>query len=346
MKNKVLIRVDGNEVIASGHVMRCLSIARQIKKQNGEAVFVTADEKPRQMIEEAGFECRVLGTDYRTPGTEVEIIRNVLKSENAGVLLVDSYFVTEEYFSGLKDLAKLVYIDDYLNKSFPVSSLVHYSVFEGTERAEELYTGKKLPDLLFGGKYAPLREEFSTNRITIRKDVKKVLITTGGADHLGMSLRLLDKIKSQPYFDMITWQVISGRFNTHLAQLREFAKEYDQVEILVNVQNMAERMRECDVAISASGTTLYELAAVGVPTICFEVADNQKGAENWETQGYMMYAGNAEEDMEACLNRCLGCLETYIHGYEERRIRSERLNTVVDGKGAERIAEYLLKDFG
>ena len=172
--------------------------------------------------------------------------------------------------------------------------MVHYSVFEGTHRAEELYRGKDLPELLFGGAYAPLREEFSVNRITVRNDVRKVLITTGGADLLGMSLRLLNRIRTQPYFDKIVWQIVSGRFNTHLPQLEESAEEYDNVEILVNVQNMAERMRECDVAISASGTTLYELAAVGVPTICFEVADNQKGAESWEKWGYMLYAGNAE----------------------------------------------------
>ena len=46
--------------------------------------------------------------------------------------------------------------------------------------------------------------------------------------------------------------------------------------------------------------------------------------------------------MEACLDRCCRQLETYINGYEERKIRSERIKKVVDGKGAGRIAEYLL----
>lgn len=341
MKNKVFIRVDGNEIIASGHVMRCLSIAAQIRKLGAEAVFITADHNPQPVIVEAGFTCKVLDSDYSRLESEIDRMRELLAVEKAKVLLVDSYFVTKTYFSRLADLVKIVYIDDFLNTPYSVSGLIHYSVFEGKERANALYRALPRPKLLFGGMYAPLREEFSNSNMVIRQQVRTVLITTGGADRLGMSIHLLEKLKEQSYFNEITVRIISGRFNQNLEQLNKIAEGLGNVEILVNVRNMAERMMESDVVISASGTTLYELAAVGVPSICFEVADNQKGAEIWEKEGLMLYGGNAEIDLSACLRNCIKHLETYINHYEERFGRSQKMRTLVDGKGAMRIAAYL-----
>lgn len=41
-------------------------------------------------------------------------------------------------------------------------------------------------------------------------------------------------------------------------------------------KKMSELMQQCDMAVSAAGSTLYELCACGMPTITYVLADNQK----------------------------------------------------------------------
>ena len=41
----VWIRTDGNEEMASGHLVRCLTIAKALIKHGGKAHFLLSDEK-------------------------------------------------------------------------------------------------------------------------------------------------------------------------------------------------------------------------------------------------------------------------------------------------------------
>lgn len=88
---------------------------------------------------------------------------------------------------------------------------------------------------------------------------------------------------------------------------------------------------------------MYELCACGIPTICLEVADNQEGAVNWERKDYMQYAGNAYKDMDLCVEKCVEALRMYTKQQQIRKRKSERMQELVDGNGAKRIAEYIHK---
>ena len=104
---------------------------------------------------------------------------------------------------------------------------------------------------------------------------------------------------------------------------------------------MSDYMKDCDVALSAAGSTLYELCACGTPTICFEIASNQEGSQIWEDRGYMLYAGNAAKNMDACIKACIEHLMWYSDNYDKRRRMSCEMQKLVDGKGSERVAKYI-----
>ena len=72
-----------------------------------------------------------------------------------------------------------------------------------------------------------------------------------------------------------------------------------------------------------------------------EIADNQEGAVCWQEKGYMQYAGNAYKDMDECLNNCEVALINYQSNLEKRQTVSKRMQSLVDGKGAIRIAEHI-----
>ena len=108
-------------------------------------------------------------------------------------------------------------------------------------------------------------------------------------------------------------------------------------------------MEEADLAVSAGGTTLYELAAMGVPTITYSFADNQlRNVYQFMEDDLMDYAGDGREEKNivketdiSVEERILKFYHLYDRDREMRKERSRRLQQMIDGKGAERIAALL-----
>jgi len=373
----IYIRVDGNETIATGHVMRCLSIAVQLKKMGCNVIFLTADDKPKELITSRGFTLDVLHTTWDQMDNEAEILCRYLNDHDAGILMIDSYQVTPGYLSALSRIVNVIYIDDLKRFAYPVHTVINYSVWAREEDYIRIYQNP-LPRFLTGGSYIPLREEFAHIKRTINPDVNNILITMGGTDSYNVIGKLLHRIfdrtsnsdqtnnseqtirsnqeashdhpsiethdfrpEDAKVLPSMEYHVIVGIFNQNKEELYAIAKQYPNIHLHENVSNMSNYMRQCDIAISAGGSTLYELCACGTPTIVMEIADNQNGAQIWQDHDYMLYAGNIVKEEETCLAACLSHLNTYINNYQLRRSFSERMQNLVDGKGAERIAEYL-----
>ncbi len=339
---RICIRVDGNEIIATGHVMRCLSIAEQLRKLGAEVIFLVADERPCALIKAKGFRVDVLHTIWDNLSSETEMLCDYIKKQEVEVLLLDTYYVTVEYLQNLSQYTKIVYIDDLAKFLYPVQALVHYWAFADVDQYAKPYrlAGRNV-DFLIGGEYVPLREEFAYQPYEVRPEVQNVLVTTGGTDRLNVAGNLLDCIVKNQQLSRLEYHVIVGCFNQNKNGLYQMAERYSNIHLHENVNNMAEWMRKCDVAVSAAGTTIYELCACGIPSVCLEIAQNQEGAVTWEREGYMFYAGNAYKDMNQCMEICVESLLKLQNSYKIRKEKSRRMQSLVDGNGARRIAEYI-----
>lgn len=340
---KIFVRVDGNEILATGHVMRCLSIAEALRKLGEEVVFVVADDRPRELISSKNFQMDVLNTTWDDLNQEAKILCEYINKNHVNVLLLDSYYVTKEYLQILSQYTKIIYIDDLKRFDYPVNTIIHYSPFAKEEEYRRIYKEEgRFPRILCGGEYIPLREEFAYQPYEVKEKVSKVLITTGGTDQLNVAGNLLNNLLENEALTFLEYHVIIGCFHSDKEGLQKLAEKHTNISVHENVKNMSDFMRHCDVAISAGGTTLYELCACGIPTICLEVADNQQGAIIWQQQDYMEYAGNAYVDMESCIIQCETSLIKYMDDREMREHRSHRMQRLVDGSGAMRIAQYIV----
>ena len=108
----IYIRVDMNPVIATGHVMRCLSIADEVRTLGGNVVFITADEYPLETIKNRGYEVVVLHSDWRKMDEELPQLQMLIEERKIDRILIDSYQVTENYLQILKKHIKVIYLDD------------------------------------------------------------------------------------------------------------------------------------------------------------------------------------------------------------------------------------------
>lgn len=346
---KLLFRADGNPYIGAGHVMRGLSIADSAKDNGIECIFMTVGDEFANIIENRGFRHIVLGSDYRKMDYELPQVIQGIDDEKPVAMIVDSYFVTESYLGSLKQAlnavgSRLVYIDDTLSFPYLCDTLINYNIYADEEAYKVLYNGYSTPDMLLGTAYAPLRSEFRSamGKKPVRADRgRQILVSTGGADFEHLMIELVREAKKVKKHH--TFHFLIGAANEDRNLIVSEAAGESNLILHENVTNMSELMLSCNAAISAAGSTLYELCACRVPTVTYILADNQiPGARGFEQRGIMKCAGDIRETGAVELSARLidMALELCDNGSECALI-AERQGSVVDGKGAERVIEKL-----
>lgn len=380
----VVIRADANSKIGMGHVMRCLSVADALLKCGEEVLFVTADDTPVPLLTKKGIPYRVLHTDYADMEAELPKLWNALSElpQGPGVpeaalpqkntsILVDSYYVTEKYLAALKKRITTIYMDDIYAFSYPVDMLINYNIY-GEEMGYEKDAAFADTKLLLGTEYVPLREEFAagagyaqsrkelsaeTENVTPAEDRLHqtaeqgrtadggILITTGGSDSFNLAGQLLMEAMKYDALKEKEYHVVSGSLNPHIGELQALAQKHENIHIHCNVTNMAELMAESEVALSAGGSTLYELCAMGVPVIAFSFAENQERlVQTFVKRGIAQYGGNYRTDGNKMIQNTIAGLEKLCGDEALKTEYRRKALQLVDGRGAERIAEALLSE--
>ncbi len=98
-----------------------------------------------------------------------------------------------------------------------------------------------------------------------------------------------------------------------------------------------------DIVISAAGTVLFECCKMQIPTIFFCMADNQKDViKGFGAKNVMIYAGDIRDDEWQTINSIFENVEFLAHNYEMRKNMRKRMQNMIDGKGAERIARAIV----
>lgn len=345
---KVLVRADMNKTVATGHVMRCLSIADALTREGAAVSFATASEDPGELIRSRGYECEVMNTDFSRMEDEVPVFKKIIEKLSPDIIIVDSYYVTEKYFCDISGSHRLVYVDDYCKVPYSVDIMVNYNVYGNEDDYKALYskTGVKCPETLCGIAYAPLRKEFiDASPINVRENAPyEVLVTTGGADGLHMALSIAGEYIKSP-LEGVRLNLLVGAFSRDRELLERMASENgDSLRVFCGITDMPAFLKEFDLALSAAGSTSYELALMGIPTMLFAVADNQCGInETFAAQGLMESAGNAEEDKDGVVERLMDFINKALPDYKYRLDKNKRLTGAVDGNGAARMAQKLLR---
>lgn len=339
----IIVRADGNNAIGTGHLMRCLSIMEQAKKKD-HILFLLADESGKEIVESKGFKCKVLYTNYKDMESELLVFANAVSAFQVDMIVVDSYQVTSLYLDELSKMAPITLVEDVMRNVYKVDNIINYNIYANQDNYRNKYEnfGNKKTRFYTGISFVPLRKEFATKKYIVRKDVKDIFISAGGSDPLNYAGEILLMFISNEKFKAYNYHVISGIFNKNKAFLYDIKKKYDNVYIYENVSNIAEIMRKCDVAISAAGSTMYELASVGIPIITFAFVDNQdKIARSFGEQNLALFAGDSFTEMNEILKKIDEKIELLASDFQLRINISRRLQKEVDGEGAKRLFEII-----
>lgn len=200
---RVTFRVDGSLVIGTGHVMRCLTLARILQAQGAICHFVCADLLGNlgNFLRENGMGVthlpaprsdRAVPLEYTSWSglswvDDAAAMVKALESQPADWLVVDHYGLDVHWVATVLSAVdpRCLVIDDLANR--PHAG--HWLLDPGPQRTCADYAPLMPPDctLLLGPQYALLRPEFAELRALVlptrdKRSLRHVLITMGGVD--------------------------------------------------------------------------------------------------------------------------------------------------------------------
>lgn len=330
----IYIRTDMNNTIATGHVMRCLSIADAAKNAGEDTTFLLADEQAVGLIEKHGYHTIVLHTKWNDMEQELPILDTLIQTYQIKNMLIDSYQVTKTYLSRLSAQTKIFYIDDRNAFSYPVHALICYANYYEKFDYPSHYANT---ELYLGPQYAPLRTEFAfCNSKSIKPKAETLLLMSGGSDSYDVLPQLLENLSPEAFKHI---DVICGIYHSRYDELKKKYAPHKSIHIQKAVSNIADYMKQADLAVSAGGTILYELCAVGTPAISYIIADNQwDNVVSFQNQNMIDYAGDMRENPAGTIQTILQKISEYKENFVLRTKRSQKMQSLVDGRGAFRIA--------
>lgn len=324
--------------------MRMLALAQAWQDRGGKAVFLSAEITPalEARLEEEGFSLEKI---HAMPGSreDLEATCGLLAShaDKSVPVVLDGYQFDSAFQLGLKNAGcRLLVMDDYGHADFYHADCV---VNQNISAREELYRNRS-PEtqLLLGTKYALLRREFLKYQGWKREmpeTAKKVLVTLGGADPDNVTQRIIEALADMD----LDVRVVIGGSNPHLEKLRQtvasLSTKKARFELVENARNMPELMAWADLAIAAGGSTAWELAFMGLPSLFVILAENQASIAK-----ELEYAG-----LGACLGRGVDfdkeefqiAMRRVLENPAQRQKTSIAGRNLVDGIGCHRIVRQL-----
>jgi UDP-2,4-diacetamido-2,4,6-trideoxy-beta-L-altropyranose hydrolase len=332
---KLLIRADADALRGSGHVMRCIALVEAWRATGGEAVFLTRckNERLLEWIHIAGAEVVMLRA-----GSDLEATASCCRDVNPSFVVLDGYDFDFQYCRSLRARWQVMLIEDSIRFArYEIDILLNQNL--GAERL--IYNVNPEADLLLGTGYALLRQEFTVERERRQRrsgSAHNILVTLGGSDSENVTLKVIQavlRMKSQAHV-----RVIAGPDNRNLRELSAAADvAVGHIEVLTAAPEMGRLMAWADIAVSAGGSTCWELACLGLPAVILVTAANQKAiARNLGAAGAVMNLG--WHQAVSC-DRIATVLDGLFRSPVRRSLMSQKGKALVDGKGAGRVADAL-----
>lgn len=334
MTVNLTIRTDCSPTIGTGHVMRMIALGQAWRALGGSVRFVGETSPLNDRLAAEGFET------FQVPSIHPDIadLETLLEQTAPGDrIALDGYHFDVGYQRALRLAGrKVLVMDDVCHRpEYDADILLN----QNSDAQQYDYTVNADALRLLGTRYILLRKEFLDCRPrerAFRDKVNTVLITMGGADPSNTTPRILDALDR--IGDVRNIIVVAGAANPHLRQLRErISRMCTTCELLVNVTDMPSLMTRADLAVSAAGSTCWELCLLSVPLVAMIVADNQHGIAHVlksESIAPVLDTSATVEDIATVLG-------SVIADRERRQAMADAGNRMVDGKGAARVANAL-----
>lgn len=354
----ICFRVDASSDVGTGHIMRCITLALELKKYGFYIRFVCrhSPEHLRDLIRQ-DFDLIVLparlthDADFKLRhadwlGVTQEQDANDFVSVNSDRLwrwiVVDNYSLDTVWEAAVRERlsgSKLLVIDDLADRVHDCDVLLDQNICINPDRA---YTNK-LPKKcikLIGPRFALLRESFRVYRkenVICPTTVGSILVFFGGIDKLNLTSKVIEMLACSIDFEGKV-NVVVGADHPDIAGIKNQCREY-HFTCYVQTNKMAALMASADLFIGAGGTSIWERCYIGLPGVVIATAHNQeRQVVNCAKKGVLL----SQEIGEDLIDRLSAHVRTLIHNVHLRQIMAENSIRLVDSFGASRVSRLMI----
>lgn len=348
----IAIRVDASSQIGTGHFMRCLTLADELKRCGAHIRFVSR-ELPmylQDMLAAKGMEHTSLDSNSEESDTDdlahthwlgtsqtqdAQVTIQALTDHAWDWLVVDHYALDVRWENALRLTAKqIMVIDDIADRQHDCDVLLDQNFYADMQTRY----ADKVPahcQLLLGPRYALLRDEFRELRKQVNPRtgaVKRILVFFGGVDadnYTSHAINALVVLKVEG----LHVDVVIGAQHPCRAEIEASCAEQGYV-CHVQTNRMAELMVDADLAIGAGGSATWERCCLGLPTLAICTADNQQRQVGDAALEGLLCAPETKGDLIEAFQRHI---RTLIENRYLRQLVSCNSMHAVDGRGVLRV---------
>lgn len=342
--------------------MRCLTLADELRDRGAKCHFICREHPGNlvDLIRGRGFVVTALpggAADFR-PAVAAPVAHahwlgchwqidakqtlDAVQTLSPDWLVVDHYAIDIHWEEVLRPhVRRIMVIDDLADRRHECDVLLDQNL--GREAGDYASRVPAHCTVLAGPRYALLRPEFAELReysLARRQHplVKNLLLTMGGVDASNATSRVLEALKNSALPRDCCITVVMGAHAPWLQQVRELAVSMPwPTRVRVGVENMAQLMADCDLAIGAAGGTSWERCCLGLPTLLVVLAENQRpGAQALKCHAAAVLIG-AVDDIERQLPRAI---EAAVQG-ETLAQMGRAASEITDGRGIEKLSKLL-----
>ena len=326
----VAFRLDADTIVGTGHLMRCLTIADDLRILNSCCHFFS-----RKLTRPLHDLLVCHGHKVHTVENEKEII-SLIVNLNPELLIIDHYGLDARFESKVSALSRrILVIDDLADRSHKCDFLLDQGPLRTTEDYRP-WVNRECKFFL-GTKFALIRPEFRKHRKSHCNSWEKGLICLGGSDPCNITLQILKALDRLIQMKEKKWTVLAGIANTHWKVLKQFSKQSSlDITMIRQSEKIAKLMANHDFAIGAAGGMTWERACIGLPTLTIPIVYNQRFGIQ-EIKHFCL--GQTLDVSEICPNSMAIALDQLQSQAEEYRQNNFAL---VDGFGVKRLTKTLL----
>jgi UDP-2,4-diacetamido-2,4,6-trideoxy-beta-L-altropyranose hydrolase len=356
MNFTIAFRVDANSQIGTGHFMRCLTLADSLQLCGAQIRFISRGLPGhlQDMLTTRGIgfvSLNSTGEEYSlddlahsnwlgvTQARDVEDSVFALADQKWDWMVVDHYALDVRWESAMRNTAeRIMVIDDLADRKHDCDLLLDQNYYRDMQTR---YDGM-VPEncrILLGPRYALLRFEFKVMRQQVRPrtgPVKKILVFFGGVDSENYTEQAIDALFESDIPD-IHVDVVIGAKHPYLEQIKASCVRLGYA-CHVQTARMAELTAQADLAIGAGGLAIWERCCLGLPSLVFCTAENQRQQLTDAAREGFLYSPDIKSGLKQVIKEHLIAMAANCLLRESLSNKGMKL---VDGLGTERVISRL-----
>lgn len=337
---KVLLRADASPIQGTGHVMRCLTLSEALVARGHEVLLMT-NESTIPWLEKNVDDANVQKITVVQHTLDIDLI-NKIKPDWFGI---DSYVIPSAMISAVNSEHKTLAIIDGDSRGIEAELYLDHNL--GAELNE--WPPDVRNRLLAGSQFVLIRnailDQINTKPQT-NSFVPHLVAVMGGSDPTGTIVNISNALAS--ISENFTATIVVGKEWEKL--VNETLESRTGVKIIAPTSNLPYLFGTADIAISAAGTSAWELCTLGKPSLLLAVVDNQvESLEKLIDQQLVLGIDLTRMDNEEVSGLAALRIEELIVDKALRDRLSAKCMQIFDGKGKDRVVlemEYRVDSSG